>query len=311
MSLYYRCNLEYIADENDFYIHLGHALLDVKMPKYEREIKIYYRSKVDPDYILTHKDAVEGAKREVASVFDEYEETCLEMGQKKYAEYRNRLPIGADDIDELMNKDSDEKISLGDDKKVYEGIRLTEPAITKDIKRKSDNELFYDALDLFIAGEYQKAFEIYWMLTKELPVDSDYYTWAQFQLGKLYTIFDDYHKANDAFSMCDVNRFGIVYRQEEFLVLYKHVKIILNDFEDDIRYRKLLRGRFDYYFARYDSEYNAMLKDHMLVRIFVQYEKECKEDSIEEFGDYLILDTSDNKKKRKGLFKLFGKNKQI
>ena len=110
VSLYYRCNLEYIADENDFYIHLGHALLDVKMPKYEREIKIYYRSKVDPDYILTHKDAVEGAKREVASVFDEYEETCLEMGQKKYAEYRNRLPIGADDIDELMNKDSDEKI---------------------------------------------------------------------------------------------------------------------------------------------------------------------------------------------------------
>ena len=311
VSLYYRCNLEYIADENDFYIHLGHALLDVKMPKYEREIKIYYRSKVDPDYILTHKDAVEGAKREVASVFDEYEETCLEMGQKKYAEYRNRLPIGADDIDELMIKDSDEKISLGDDKKVYEGIRLTEPAITKDIKRKSDNELFYDALDLFIAGEYQKAFEIYWMLTKELPVDSDYYTWAQFQLGKLYTIFDDYHKANDAFSMCDVNRFGIVYRQEEFLVLYKHVKIILNDFEDDIRYRKLLRGRFDYYFARYDSEYNAMLKDHKLVRKFVQYEKECKEDSIEEFGDYLILDTGDNKKKRKGLFKLFGKNKQI
>ena len=217
----------------------------------------------------------------------------------------------ADDIDELMNKDSDEKISLGDDKKVYEGIRLTEPAITKNIKRKSDNELFYDALDLFIAGEYQKAFEIYWMLTKELPVDSDYYTWAQFQLGKLYTIFDDYHKANDAFSMCDVNRFGIVYRQEEFLVLYKHVKIILNDFEDDIRYRKLLRGRFDYYFARYDSEYNAMLKDHKLVRKFVQYEKECKEDSIEEFGDYLILDTGDNKKKRKGLFKLFGKNKQI
>ncbi|MCI6331242.1 MAG: hypothetical protein MR780_04180, partial [Lachnospiraceae bacterium] len=67
----------------------------------------------------------------------------------------------------------------------------------------------------------------------------------------------------------------------------------------------------DYYFARYDSEYNAMLKDHKLVRKFVQYEKECKEDSIEEFGDYLILDTGDNKKKRKGLFKLFGKNKQI
>lgn len=307
VSLYYRCNLEYIANEKDFYIHLGHALLDVKMPKYEREIKIYYRSKVDPDYILTHKDAVEGARREVAAVFDEYETACLDMGQKKYAEYRNRLPIGADDIDELMNVDSDEETDGPVVRKVYEGIRLTEPVVTKDIKRKSDNELFYDALDLFIAGEYQKSFEIYWMLTKELPEDSDYYTWAQFQLGKLYTIFDDYNKADVAFSMCDPNRFGLVYRQEEFLVLYQHVKIVCNDFEDDIRYRKLLRGRFDYYFAQYDPEYNQMLRDHKLVRKFVQYEKECREDSIDELGPNLVLDTGEDDKKKKGFWGLFKK----
>jgi len=303
VSLYYRCNLEYIANEDDFYIHLGHALLDVKMKNYEREIKIYYRSKVDPDYILTHKDAVEGAKREVGAVFDEYEQTCLEMGQKKYAEHRNKLPIGADDIDELLVDDSEESENAGPVHKIYEGIRLTEPIVQKNVTRKSDNELFYDALDLFISGEYQKAFEIYWMLTKELPNDSDYYTWAQFQLGKLYTIFDDYNKAFMALSECDPNRFGIVYRQEDFLVLFQHVKIVCNDFEDDIRYRKLLRGRFDFYFAQYDQEYNQMLRDHKLVRKFVQYEKECRFDCIEEFGANIVVDEGDGEsKKKKGLF---------
>lgn len=304
VSLYYRCNLEYIANENDFYIHLGHALLDVKMKKYEREIKVYYRSKVDPDYILTHKDAVEGARREVASVFEEYEKTCLEMGQKKYAEHRNHLPVGADDIDELMAVDSeDEEESNVPKLKVYEGIRLTEPVTKRDVKRKSDNELFYDALDLFIAGEYQKAFEIYWMLTKELPEDSDYFTWAQFQLGKLYTIFDDYMKAYEALSMCNPNRFAIVYRQEDYLVLLQHVKIVCNDFESDIRYRKLIRGRFDIYFAKYDPEYNQMLRDHKLIRKFVQYEKECRLDSIDALGNSLVLDDGEEKKKKW----LFGK----
>lgn len=308
VSLYYRCNLEYIANENDFYIHLGHALLDVKMKKYEREIKIYYRSKVDPDYVLTHKDAVEGARREVGSVFDEYEKTCLEMGQKKYAEHRNQLPADADDIDELLVSESEDDENAGPVHKIYEGIRLTEPIVQKDVKRKSDNELFYDALDLFIAGEYQKAFDIYWMLTKELPVDSDYYTWAQFQLGKLYTIFDDYNKALAALTQCDPNRFGLVYRQEEFLVLLQHVKIICNDFEDDVRYRKLLRGRFDFYFAQYDQEYNQMLRDHKLVRKFVQYEKECRLDCIEEFGANIVVDDGGaDKKKKKGFFGLFSK----
>lgn len=308
VSLYYRCNLEFIANENDFNIHLGHALLDCKMKKYEREIKVYYRSKVDPNYILTHKDAVEAAKREVAPVFEEYEQTCLEMGQKKYAEHRNHLPVGADDIDDLMALDGEENSDNTQKIKVYEGIRLTEPSVQKNVKRKSDNELFYDALDLFIAGDYQKAFDIYWMLTKELPVDSDYYTWAQFQLGKLYTIFDEHNKALSALLQCDPNRFGIVYRQEDFLVLLQHVKIVCNDFEDDIRYRKLIRGRFDFYFAQYDPEYNQMLRDHKLIRKFVQYEKECKEDSIEEFGANLVLDEGDSSQKKKWGF--FGKKKK-
>jgi len=305
VSLYYRCNLEFIVNEDDFYIHLGHALLDVKMKNYEREIKIYYRSKIDPDYILTHKDAIDGARREVGQVFEEYEETCLEMGCKKYEEHRNTVPEGADDIDELIavfEEDNDDVLLPGS--KEYKGIRLTEPAVKKDIKRKSDNELFYDAIELFIKGDYQKAFDIYWMLAKELPEDSDYYTWAKFQLGKLYTIFDDYGKALNELEECDPNRFGIVYRQDDYLVLLQHVRTVHDDFEDDERYRKLMRGKFDLYYAQYDPEYNRMLHDHKLVRKFVQYEKECREDSIEYFGQNLVLDETE-KSKKKGFFGLF------
>lgn len=299
VSLYYRCNLEFIADENDFYIHLGHALLDCKMKKYEREIRIYYRSKLDPDYVLTHGDAVAGAGKEVASVFKEYEETCLEMGQKKYAEHRNHLPIGADDIDELLVNDEEEEKDTERKIKVYEGIKLTEPLVTKDIKRKSDNELFSEALDLFIAGDYQKAFDIYYLISKEVPAESDYYTWAQFQIGKLYCIFDDFEKAKKALSLCNPNRFGIVYRQDDYLVLYQHVNTVCDDFEDDPRYRKLMRGRYDFYYAQYDHEYNQLLRDHRLVKKFVQYEKDCLNDSKEELKDFLVLDNPNADKPKK------------
>lgn len=307
VSLYYRCNLEFIADEKDFYVHLGHALLDTKMKKYEREIKIYYRSKLDPDYIITHKEAVEGAAKEVGPVFSEYEETCYEMGQKKYAEHRNALPIGADDIDELMLVDDtsdDEEVRVI---KTYSGIKLTEPLVRKDSKRKSDNELFAQALDLFLAGDYQKAFDIYYQISKEVPEDTDYYTWAQFQMGKLYCIFDDYSKAIDALSKCNLQRFGVVYRLEDFLVLYQHIQTVCDDFESDLRYRKLLRGRFDFYYAQYDREYNQMLRDHRLVKKFIQYEKDCITDATEFFGEQLPPESQNTEKTKK--WKLFGKKK--
>lgn len=305
VSLYYRSNLEYIASEDDFYIHLGHALLDPKMKKYEREIRIYYRSKLDPDYVLTHKEAVDGAAKEVAAVFNEYEETCLEMGKKKYAEHRNQLPIGADDIDELLVVDKDEEESTERVIKVYEGIRLTEPLISKNMPKKSNNELFSEALDLFIAGDYQKAFDIYYIISKEVPEDSDYYTWAKFQMGKLYCIFDDYVKAKNELLCCDPNRFGMVYRQDDFLVIYQHVNTVNDDFESDPLYRKLMRGRFDFYYSQYDQEYNNLLRNHKLVKKFVQYEKDCLADAKEEFKLFLIEDnkTSEDKPKR---WKLFG-----
>lgn len=302
VSLYYRCNLEFIADENDFYTHLGHALLDEKMKKYEREIKIYYRAKLDPDYSVTHKDAVEGATREVGAVFREYEATCLDMGKKKYAEHRNHLPIGADDIDEILAVDLGEEDSEVAGIKVYEGIKLTEPKVYKNNSKKSDNEYFSDALDFFIAGDYQKAFDIYYMLSNDLAPETAYYTWANFQLGKLYCIFDDYIKAREALNKCNVNLFGVVYRQDDFLVLYQHVNTVCDDFESDLRYRKLIRGRYDFYFAQYDAEYNQMLRDHKLVKKFVNYERECKEDSIEDFKGTIVIDDGgvvENKPKKR------------
>lgn len=312
VSLYYRCNLEFIADETDFYIHLGHALLDEKMKKYEREIKIYYRAKLDPDYAITHKDAVEGATREVGSVFREYEATCLDMGKKKYAEHRNHLPIGADDIDEILAVDPEEEEIEQVGIKVYEGIRLTEPRVLKNNTKKSDNEYFSEALDLFIAGDYQKAFEIYYMLSNDLAPETAYYTWANFQLGKLYCIFDDYYKSREALSKCNVNMFGVVYRQEDFLVLYQHVNTVCDDFESDIRYRKLIRGRFDFYFAQYDAEYNQMLRDHRLIKKFVSYEKECKEDSLDDFKNVIIVDDGGNEdfRPKKKLFNFKKKSQE-
>ena len=53
-ELYYRCHMEFIEDEDDFYIHLGHALLDERMKKYERQIRIYYRGIIDAEYADTH-----------------------------------------------------------------------------------------------------------------------------------------------------------------------------------------------------------------------------------------------------------------
>lgn len=302
ISLYYRCNLEFIADEDDFYIHLGHALLDPKMKKYEREIRIYYRAKVDPDYVLTHRDAVEGASKEVGSVFKEYEETCLDMGKKKYAEHRNQLPIGADDIDELLVNDEETEEESERPIKVYEGIRITEPLVNKGAPRKSDNEMFSEALDLFIAGDYQKAFDIYYIISREVPEESDYYTWANFQMGKIYCIFEDYDKSKRALLQCNPNRFGMVYRQDDFLVLFQHVNTVCDDFESDARYRKLIRGRYDFYYAQYDHEYNQMLRDHRLIKKFVQYEKDCLNDAKEQFKNIIVIDNPMEEKPKKWKF---------
>lgn len=304
VMLYYRVNMNHIADPDDFYMHLGHALLDAKMRKYDRHLRIYYRSLVDPEYADTHRQAVAASKGAVEEVFEEYEETCLEMGKKKYEEYRVTLPEDADDIDELLNiyEKPEEKPDV--EHKILDGITLKEPTVQSGDLGKSVSESVAEALDLFLEGRYQDAFDIYFRLKGQVDTDSDYFTWIHFQLAKLYCFFDDPEKSGMALSQCNPNRFGLVYRQEDFLLLSRHVRIVRDDFESDPRYRVMVRGKMDSYFAQYDRTYNRFLKDKKLVKAYKQYEKECIEDERFDFGDQIRL--ADDK--GKGFFsKIFGK----
>ena len=49
-DMFFKCNLEFIEDEADFYIHIGHALLDAKMPNFEKDIRTYYRGCLDQSF---------------------------------------------------------------------------------------------------------------------------------------------------------------------------------------------------------------------------------------------------------------------
>lgn len=286
-QLYYRVNLAHVEDEKDFYLHLGHALLDGRMKRYDRHLRIFYHSKIDEEFADTHRQAVAAAKSTVAEVFGEYEETCLEMGEKKYKEHREKLPKGADDIDEILDLYEKPEERPEAIHKQYEGIHLVEPKMEKEESKKTVNERLSDALELFLAGDYQEAFSLYFRLRQQADKDSDFYSWICLQLGKLYCIFDEPVKAKKILEECDPNRFGLVYRQEDFLVLYQHVHIVADDFESDTRYRRLLRGRFDVYFAQYDREYILMQRDKKLMKAFRAYEKECEDNARHKFRDVL------------------------
>ena len=305
VMLYYRINLEHIEDEKDFYLHLGHALLDEKMKRYDRHLRIYYHSLIDSEFADTHRQAVTAARASVKDVFEEYEATCLEMGRKKYAQFRSQLPEGADEIDELIEEYEKSDEREREIHKQYEGIKLLQPQTGAEQSAKSVNERISVALDHFLTGEYQKAFELYYRLASQADSDSDFYTWINLQLGKLYCFFDEPAKAGRVLRKCDPTRFGVVYRLEDFLILYQHVHIVAEDFENDVRFRKLVRGRMDPYYAQYDREYNKLLHDRKLMRAYKAYEKDCIDDSRYELRD--ILD--DAREKRGGLFGLFRRKK--
>lgn len=285
VSLYYRCHMEFIENEDNFYTHLGHALLDEKMKKYERQVKIYYRAKIDAEYADTHRQAVAASATEVGDVFEEYEKTCNEMGRKKYAEYRNNLPVGADDIDELLVFEKDKRPVSADAVKRYKDFTLMMPNRSELSGKRSVPEMLSTALSLFLDGEYQKSYEIYVRLSEEVTAQSDYGTWVFYMLGKLYCFFGEPKKAYDELKKCDPNRFGNVYRQDDFLILLDHVRILCEDFESDTRFRDLIRGKLDNYFAQYDREYNLLLKDRKLMKNYRAYETECYNNAVDEFGD--------------------------
>ncbi|MBR5931401.1 MAG: hypothetical protein IKZ95_05170 [Lachnospiraceae bacterium] len=316
VKLYYRCNLEFIPNTDDFYIHLGHALLDEKMKKYERQIKIFYRCKIDPEFALNHKPAMEAAGNDVADVFDEYERTCLDMGHKKYAEHRKNMPKDADDIDEILALDLDDNAQKSGPPKRYENITLIEQPVSEDIGTKTWNELLADALDYYISGDYQEAFHIYWRLKEEVGEDTDYATWVWFMLGKLYIIAEEYEKAQEALNHCDPNRFGLVYRLDDFLILYAHTRIVCDDFESNPNYRRLIRGRIDFYFAKYDQAYHQMCRELLLMNSYGKYEQECMENARIALADKMpeATERTENKTRvesslAKGLLKFFREKK--
>lgn len=286
-QLYYRINLEHIEDENDFYMHLGHALLDGRMKRYDRHLRIYYHSSIDPEYADTHRQAVAAAKGNVAEVFADYEVTCHEMGEKKYKEHRESLPKEADDIDELLKLYEKPEEKPQPIHKKYEGIHLIEPKKEVETSTKTVNERLSEALDLFLAGDYQESFSYYCRLKEQSDKNSDFYSWICLQLGKLYCFFDEPIKAKNILAECNPNCFGLVYRQEDFLVLFRHSRIVADDFENDIRYRRLIRGMYDPYFAQYDREYNLLIRDKKLMKTFAAYVRECEEVARSKYKDVL------------------------
>ncbi len=299
VMLYYRVNLQFIGNEDDFYLHLGHALVDAKMKKYDRHLRTYFHSRIDAEFADSHRQAVAAAKASVSDVFDEYETTCAEMGRKKYAGFRNSLPDGADEIDEIIEEyENPEEDHVREIHKQYEGFKLSQPRTKAEQSTLSLNERLSVALDHYLTGEYQKAFDMYYRLAAQADEDSDFYTWIYLQLGKLYCFFDEPVKSWHALQKCDPRRFGVVYRIEDFLILYQHSHIVAEDFESDERFRKLIRGSMDPYYAQYDRQYNMLLKDRKLMRAYKTYEKDCLEDSKFELRNVL----SQNREHGDGLF---------
>lgn len=287
VSMYYHCNLDFIEDENDFYIHIGHALLDVRMKHFEKELRTYYRGCLDRSYAMNHMREIERAASEVAGEFEAYEETCLVVGHKKFSEHLMALPVKSDDIDEILVVEADEKNAIELARNRYHDIRLVRPVFLKNTDSISLNDSMSRALDLLISGEYQKAYELYYKLSESLDPDSDYATWVNFQLGKIYCICNDARSSYETLKQCKPGKFGVVYRQSDFFVLYTHVKILCDDFESDERFRKLIRGKYDAYYARYDQEYVRLRKNVKIMNMFRRYEKECYTAAKTEFSAQL------------------------
>jgi hypothetical protein len=107
-----------------------------------------------------------------------------------------------------------------------------------------------------------------------------YYTWAMLQLGTLFSFFDEYRSALMCLSECEPEKFGIVYRREDYMLLKVHANIVLDDFESDRRFRAMVRGKYDHYFAKYDRDYHFMTRDRNLMEAFEKYQRECIENIL-------------------------------
>ena len=280
LELYHRCDPEYIPDRRGFYVHIGHALLDGRMKNYESEIRLYYRSLVDTSFYEQNKRIIELATEEIAPNYAEYEEACFRVGHFKYQEQRRNRISARDETGKLLAADPLKKPVPFEPLKRYEGIRLIRLKSYEESYEETPQELLSRALSELYDGEYQKAYEIYLRIAEKSGRSSELYTWAMLQLAKLYSFFDDYRDALLCLKECREEDFGRVYRKEDYMLLYVHSKIVLDDFESDPRFRKLIRGKFDSYYARFNREYYLMTRDRNLMDAFLSYEKECEENVL-------------------------------
>ncbi|MCR5735299.1 MAG: hypothetical protein K6G22_11910 [Lachnospiraceae bacterium] len=279
VEMYKRCNLSFIEDERDFFIHLGHALLDVKMKNYVTELKIYYRSRLDSEFAERNKRAVEVAASEVADNYPEYEETCYHIGVRKYDEYMTMLPLDPNADESLLVQERNFEPVIEVPKKRYEDIKLVERALIECSEDDNVYSLLKKAMGFLNEGEYQQAFQIYLRLLSDASEDEEIYTWVNLQLGKLYIFFNEYANAIKYLDRCKPDKFGVVYREDDHKLLSAHAKIAVDDFDSEPRFRILIRGKYDNYFARYDQEYYFLKQDKQLMSAFMQYEKECIKDA--------------------------------
>ncbi|MBQ7260160.1 MAG: hypothetical protein IJR19_02285 [Lachnospiraceae bacterium] len=279
---YYHCDPRFIKDKRDFFVHIGHALLDRRMKNFESEIKIYYRSILDQTFYENNKRIVEYAATEIAQNYPEYEEACFMIGLRSFRENANRL------IDSSRNERGlivNERFyapqaAVVKPKKRYEDIRLVQVKSLEDVAGKSCESMLAEGLKELNDGEYQKAYEAYVRLAEKAGRGSGHYTWAMLQLGKLFSFFDEYRSALMCLSECEPEKFGIVYRREDYMLLKVHANIVLDDFESDRRFRALVRGKYDHYFAKYDRDYHFMTRDRNLMEAFEKYQKECIENIL-------------------------------
>ncbi|MCR5106673.1 MAG: hypothetical protein K6B28_00775 [Lachnospiraceae bacterium] len=277
IEMYKRCDLRFIANARDLYVHIGHVFLDVRMKNFVREIKIYYRSLIDPYFAERNRRAVEVASEVVLNDYEEYEDACYQVGFKKYNEYQAMLPMIISEDDDFIITDKNYEPVIEIPKKRYEDIKLIPTTLIEGNDNESREELLFKALNYLNEGEYQKAFLIYLRLSREATESEQIYTWANLQLGKLYVFFNEYENAITHLDNCREDMYGVLYRKDDQRLLSTHARIVMDDFESEERFRILIRGKYDNYYAAHDKEYFFLKKNKELMENFQNYEKECIE----------------------------------
>lgn len=85
---YLSCDVKLLSDANELYRRLGHAFLDERLKNYTDDLKAYFKSIQSVPYANRHKEETAEAFQNVGEIFEEYEETCMEVGKKQYDTFK-------------------------------------------------------------------------------------------------------------------------------------------------------------------------------------------------------------------------------